>query len=257
MTGGTDGTFTADDLRKVLDGFLPSDCYNILLLTPLTSSIAGAVMDYLEEADVPPYLFWVPAPTYTSPASTWVQNMETALPERSNFIVSVIGSAWENIEGRSVERYAAEAALIGYAIEEGLNATNVPVPATHFTPILSENDLNLVKSAGFMALMRYIRNDVATYEGVNTAADQSFLFCSKYAEVVSIARDICLPYIGQILPQGRAEFVERRLRERLRAVRFLELDRVRVTVKGAVMLVEVDAILPGEILSIKFVVKTR
>lgn len=257
LAGGTDGSFTSTSLQNILDSILPSRATHIALLTTASSALFDVLLTYQEDVNTQPYMFWIASPEYTSPASAWLDTMDVVLPERSNLVVAFIGDINIELDGREVTRYAVEGALAGFVRTNGLNITNTPIDAISFSPELSEEELNTVKTGGFMAVMRYIRNDISTYEGVTTAADSSFLFSSKLAEISAIARTVCMDYLGHLLPPGRKPNIERRLAEALSIVRFVTIERVQITVVRDLMVVEIDANLPGEVLTISFTIKNR
>ncbi len=258
LSGGTDGSFSDDDVENFLThATLPIDATHILFISPLTSGMIDKISDYMQDDQVQPRMFFIPAPTYAASASTWIEDQLTNIPYRHNMVASFIGEVETDLDGRETTRYTAEAAAIGFAKREGYNLTNVPVNANSFTPVLSESELIEVKNAGWIPLMRYIKNDISIYEGVTTYAENTFLYSSKVAEVMAIAHDYCFQFIGTIIPEGERPEIASVLQSRLSSISFLRIDSVAVTVYGDSMYVSIEGFLPGEILRISFTVKNR
>lgn len=258
LTGGADGSFSADSLNKFLDYTdIPSEVTHVVLLTEATNALSAEIINHLQEASVQPRLFMVNAPAYTAPASTWATSMQTTLSRRHNliaFVVGDVGTTWNNI---FLERHAVEAAAIGLGRVQGYNITNTPVDALTFDPILTEVELNLLKRAGFMTLMRYIKNDISVYEGVCSAGDKSFLYNTKVAEILSLARQNLAGYLGYPLVPGPQPQMAQILHTSLVGVQFAKIESVTINAYRETIYVTIVAAIPKEILTISFTIKNR
>jgi hypothetical protein len=258
LTGGTNGSFTLNDLADFFrTDSVPMDVSHIVLLNPLSSGMIEVVSKYISSRNYQPRLIFIQAPIYTAPTSAWVDDMYNNFPFRHNMIASVVGRVFSRLDGREVERYAVEAAAIGFGAVEGYNLTNVPLRVSSFNPVLSEDELNEVKGVGFIPLMRYIGNDISTYEGVTLGMSNSFLYSSKVAEIVAAAQIYCFDFYGTILAEGPQPQIAKGLRTELDKISFIQIENVSAIVIGDSMVVSVDAFLPDEILTISFEVKNR
>jgi hypothetical protein len=258
LTDGEDGEITEEALTDFLaNTTLPIDVTHVVILAELHSGLIESILTYYDEIEAQPRMFFANAPAFTSPASAWIETQLTELPYRHNMLAAFLGNVNVTLEQQTIERFAVEAASIAFVREEGYNLTNIPVNAVSFFPVLNESDLNSVKAAGFIPLMRYIRNDISVYEGTTTGTENSFLYSSKVAEVSAIAKDYCYRFIGTILPDGDRPEIAEALIKRLRGISFLRLGSVGVGVKGDSMFVNIEGILPSEILRISFSIKNR
>lgn len=258
LSGGLDGSFDEADVTYILENStIPIDVTHVVLLSPLTSGLVNIISDHLGSSMTQPRVFFLPAPEYTSPTSDWLDTQMINIPYRNNMICSFIGDITSNLDGKEVTRYAAEGAAIAFSKVEGFNLTNVPVSASSFSPVLNESDLQLVKGAGWIPLMRWIGNDIATYEGTTTHNENTFLYSSKVAEISAIANNHCFQFMGMILPDGDRAEISQPLANKLSKVGFFQLQLVKITVKGDSMYVYIEGFLPSEILKISFTIKNR
>lgn len=258
LSGGTNGSFSDSEISEFFDVLnLPANISHIVLLTPASSSIIENIYSLLWDTSNQPRMFLLPAPTFTSPASSWATTMQTTLPSRHNLIGLVVGDTLTSLQGRTVSRFAAEGAAIGLSKADGYNLTNTPVDAVGFSPLLTEVELDNLKARGFMSLMRYIRNDICVYEGVTSAAENSFLFSSKVAEIYSVTYKLLTPLLGAPIISGDQPQLTATLRTALSQINYIIIDTVEVVAFYDSLSVKITAILPHEILSIQFTIKNR
>lgn len=259
LSGGLDGSITAAEIETLVESLdIPVDCSGVCFLCPLGSAVVSSIQASLSDRVAQPRLFFFGAPTLSSPVSGWVEAQQIDIPLRSDLIISVVDTATVAMEGRTFERYAHEAAAIGYMATEQANLTNMPVDILDISTDLDEDDLGRLKSAGFVGLTRYVGNDLSTYQGVTTANDKSFLFSSKVAEIYSVGYSYCVNFIGRIVEEGKNPTIESGLSLELRRnVSYFQLKTVEVFVELGTMYVTVEGWLPDEILSISFSIKSR
>lgn len=258
LTGGTNGSFTTAALTTLFDGWSPPiDVTHVLILTPATSALVDLIYQDMQNGTSQPRLYLLPAPTYSSPASSYLSAIQTTLPERLNMISLVIGDITSNVKGVLNVRYSAEEVLTGLVRRAGFNLTNTPVLAEDFTPVLTETELNSCIANGVIPLMRYIGNDVAVYQGCVSSADVSYLYSAKIAEIFSLARKYFAPFLGQPMTQGEHPELATELSNILQAITFMQVDRVDVGVDLDAVLVAVQATLPTEVLAISFTIKNK
>lgn len=260
LSGGTDGSITASGITEMLDSeVLPIDAAYIYIASELGSGIVDAIDDYLSVQGQQPRLFMFPAPTYNYPVSGYIDYLTecaTAIPYRHNMICSLVGNITTTLDGITKTRYAAEPACFALS-RAGYNFTNLPITAETFTPVFDETALDALKSAGFMSIMRYIKNDVSVYQGTTTLAENSLMYSSKIAEISSIVYDHCYQYLGSILPSGENADIASTLKTLLSQISFIRIDTVSVRVEAEYMYVVVEAFLPDEILEISFSIKNN
>lgn len=259
FSGGSDGSFSDSDVESWLTrDTLPIQTSHVLLLKEISSGMIEQIANSFANKEQL-RLFFIPALSYfgTGSASWYIDNAAYYLPYRHNMIASVIGNINLTHNNRRISRYAAEAAAIAYKKSGAYNITNLPVTAESFEPVLTEDNLNLLKAAGFMTLMRYIGNDISVYEGVTTYAENSFLFNSKVAEISAIAHDYCFQFFGISLPNGDRPEMEMALSQRLSGVKYVEIQHVRITKRGEELFVRIEGFLPSEILSISFTIQNK
>lgn len=256
LTGGLDGSMSQSTFQDFFDlATVPYDVSHILFLTPVTSGFISLVAQEMAAGTFQPRLFFMPLPAYVAPASSYVQSLSTSLPYRHSMIVGVLGTAESTLRTGRRTRWAAEMATLGFALSNSYNLTNVKVPAFSFDPLLSENDLKLMKLNGLLPLNRYIYNDIGTYEGCVMGLNQSFLFSSKTAEVQAIAAGYLHRFFGQNLQQGPQPAITEALKGRLSAINWLTIEEVDCVVVGEVLYCTVTGTMPGEILDISFQVR--
>lgn len=256
LSGGADGSMDQSTFQNFFDlATVPYDVSHILFLTPVTSGFTQLVAQEITDGTFQPRLFFMPLPSYVSPASSYVQSLSSSIPYRHSMIVGVLGTAESTLRTGRRTRWAAECAALGFALSNSYNLTNVKVPAITFDPQLSENDLKLMKLNGFLPLNRYIYNDIGTYEGCVMGLNQSFLFSSKTAEVQAIAANYLQRFFGQSLAQGPQPSITLELNSRLSAINWLKIESVDCTVLGDVLYCTVTGSMPGEILDISFQVR--
>lgn len=257
LSGGSDGAVT----NNAVSGFfervhLAGEITHVVILGECSSAMMGSILEYTQEPASQPRMFLMNAPTFAAPTSSWISSTLTSLPLRSNMAALFIGTVTHNLGFSDRERYAVEGAAIALHNVRGHNITNIRVKAKDFTPKLSETELDWCRKAGFIPLNRYIYNNIGTYHGVVSSARRDFLYASKVAEVTSIARLICLPYLGRILSYGRQGPLETEIMAALRAnVTFFEPTSTEVFVRGPIMAVSIEGDLPDEILQISFVIR--
>jgi len=258
LTSGTDGTPASGDITSFFDMIdLPSEVSHILMLYPLDSNVINLAYANFDASLVQPRAIITPAPAYTDPASTWAVTQLTSIPYRHDLVSSVIGTITTVLDGKEVTRYSAEEAVIGYANSTGLSMTNIPLSATSFTPDLSSDDLNLLKNAGWMAITRHIKNDISTFKGTTSAADTSFIYNSKCAEIYAIGYGYLEQFLGGIIQQGRKPEMEKELMGLLQNISFFTPESVSVTIVGDSIIVEITGMIPNEILKISFTAQNR
>jgi len=261
MSGGSDGTINSSTLDNLINyGFFPTEVTHVCIPAEATSDYIIKIADFIADPTGQPRIYFLNSPMVTSPASTWVDTMATQIPYRSSQIVLVAGEVTTTIEGKQVTRYGAEAAAIAISKSLNDNLTNLPLSVDSFTPTLQESDLELLITNGFVPLMRYIKNDISTYRGVNSLGDisnYSFIYHSKVAEIISLARTYCFRYIGQLIPQGVNSLMQRDITQILSTIAFVKITNVSVIVKGEDMFVGIEGIVSNEILNISFVVKNK
>jgi hypothetical protein len=259
FSGGTNGSFSDADFDDFLTNYtMPISVSHVLLLNEITSGIVQSISNsMLSRAQ--PRMYFIPALTYfgTGSADHYIVNAEYYVPYRHNMISSFVGEITLTHEGERINRFAAEGAALAFAKTGAFNITNLPVKAESFSPVLSQANLDLLKAAGFMTLMRYIRNDIAVYEGTTTYAENTFLYSSKVAEISAIAYDYCFQFFGMILPEGDQTFMEEELYTRLLNVSYVSIENIRIIKRGEELFVRIEGYLPGEILSISFTIQNK
>lgn len=257
FSGGSDGTLTDSDIDFFFSNFsLPIDINHVLLLTEITSSIVFSIEKTFEDGQQP-RMFFVPSLTYfgTGSAQPYINAYDTAVPYKHNMLSCFVGEVTIDYNGGIVNRYAAEAATIAYAKTESVNITNLPVDAKSFVPSLTEENLNLLKGAGLVPLNRYIKNDIAVYEGTTTYAESTFLFSSVLANICSISYGYCFKFLGQSILNGPQLTIAEQLRIRLSNLNFVTIDYVEVDKEGENLYVNIEGKIASEILSISFTVQ--
>lgn len=255
LSGGTDGSFDEASVSSFLESHIfPTDISYVVLLGQISSGMITSIDSYLG-TDMQPRMFLAAAPEYTTPTSSYLTNLVTALPTRNPMLALVLGEVTIADTLKDRTRHAVEKAAISFAQNKAFNITNLPLLAKSFYPILSETDLRLCKANGIIPLMRYIKNDVATYEGVNSSTNPSFLYTAKVAEISAIANQICFSYLGFPLSEGRQPSIENKLFRSLVTVSYFMTESITVTVVAESMYVDIIGRLPNEILEISFIVK--
>jgi hypothetical protein len=259
FTGGTNGSFSPSDVENLFTNYdFPLKTSHVMMLTPITSSMITNIANNLQQGQQP-RMFFVPAITYfgSGSAQEYIDSVNISVPQRHNMVASFLGEITLNYGGERITRYAAEGAAIAFSRSGGYNITNLPVLAETFTPMLSETNLELVKANGFIPLMRYIRNDIAVYEGTTTYAENSFLYSSKLAEISAIAYEHCFQYFGRVLQNGPKPDIASALYSRLAGVQYVTMRNITVEVQGEEMFVNIESILPEEILTISFTIQNH
>ena len=256
VTGGTDGTFSDEEFALAMDATIPTDVSHVVILAPATSSIMSTIETYLIQKENSPKMFFVQAPDFYEPSSTWVSNMVSYLPYRNNMVSLFLGTVETVFNATNLTRYSVEAGALAFMKAGSYNLTNRAVDAINFNPVLSETDLRLVKANGFIPLMRYIGNDVSTYEGINSAG-ASFLLSSKLAEISSIAYEYCSQFFGYSIQDGEQTDMARELANRLGIITFLTITQVNIYKTENSLYVRVEGFLPEEILNISFTIRAR
>lgn len=258
LSGGTDGSFSSSDLADMLDAHaIPADVTHIVCLAEISSGHITELNASLQDPGIQPRFYMFNAPSYSSPGSSWVISMESALPERNNMIGAVVGTVESTLGGVQVTRYAVEAASLGFFRRDGFNITNTPVDVRSWTPVLTEDELDTLKDGGFMALNRFILNDIGVYQGTTIAGRTSFLYSSKLSEIYAVANNYCLPFLGRQVADGYHPEIASALMLQLAAIQFFVVTAVQVYVVEGVMEVYIEGDLPGEILRISFTIKNR
>lgn len=255
---GTNGSFSDDDLSYFLTNFtFPIKTNHVLILNEISSGMVENIYSHLIEQETQPRMFFIPSITYfgTGSANEYLSYMNAAVPYRHNMIASFVGDIDVVYQGEQVTRFAAEGAAIAYAKSGGFNLTNLPVEAVSFTPVLNAENLGLLKSGGFIPLMRYIGNDISVFEGTTTYGENSFLYSSKVAEISSIAYDYCFQFLGTVMQDGPKPEIALELMNRLANVSFVDIQFVDIIKEGEEMFVRIEGILPNEILSISFTIQ--
>jgi hypothetical protein len=259
LSGGVDSTSISDsnieDLLNLTD--FPIDVTHIIFLSPITSSGIDYINTHLSDPNNQPRLFMFNAPNYTQPTSSWLIDVYNNFPERSNMIAATVGDTFVTLDGKQMERYSVESIATALAKNDGYNITNIPLSVDDFTPNLSETDLEYCKAMGFVAVTRHIKNDISTYQGTVTSTENSFVYSSKIAEIVSITVKYCSYFYGKFLNEGPQPSIANSIRNKLLSLSFFELQSVDVNVIDDSMIVSVEGILPSEILKISFSVKNK
>jgi hypothetical protein len=256
LTGGADGVFSTESVQQLLDAAtIPADCSHVVFLTPITSAYMSSIYDYFLDENVQPHMFLFAAPDYTPTMDLYLFQLNNVLPFRHPMVGLVLGTVRMEFDGREVDRYSVEAAALGLQRADGLNITNIPVPALSFSPSPTEDDLNNLKLGGVMSITRHIGNDISTYEGVNSARVNSFLFSSKVAEIAAVAYKYLYQFLGSNIPDGNSEPIARTLKTLLNTINWVTIDSVTCVIVQSVMYVDILGSLPNEILSINFQIK--
>jgi hypothetical protein len=256
LTGGTDGSMSTASIESFLqDGHVPSEIAYIVFLAPVTSSFIQLMADLYQSQSVQPRMLFFAAPDYFAPTYDWLYDCQVRLPVRHGLMCAFVGTTRMRLFGREVQRYAVEAATIGLSKQMSANLTNVSVPAVDFSPVLSETDLDLCKSAGFIPLMRYIGNDISVYEGTNSSGGPPYLYSAKIAEIMAVANAYCQQFLGSAMQNGAQPGIRQELITRLGRLTRVTIDDVTVIVAGDTMYVTIDAYIANEILSLSFTIK--
>jgi hypothetical protein len=273
LTGGTDGGLADLDFDTYINqDDMAYDITHVLFLAPLTSGQIDTIATFNFYPSNQPKFFFVPAPIYNTPTSSWITNQATGLPYRNNFTSAILGDVTSTLDNQLVTRYAAEAAFIEFARSEKFNLTNMSLPVVDFQPQLQQPDLDNLKAAGFIPLMRYIRNDICTYEGCTIANKNTFLYSSKLVEVYGAAYGYCCQFLGSNLPEGAQANIQTALTNLLSNISFITVSKITATVVtnasfpttytgvpallfGSVLLVDIVLQLPNELLNISFTIK--
>lgn len=259
FSGGSNGSFTDTDVDDLLVNYtFPIIASHVLMLNEITSGMIRSISNSMAAREQM-RMYFIPALTYfgTGSADYYLSNSAYYLPYRHNMIGSFVGEITVTHEGERISRYAAEGAALAYAKRGSFNLTNLPVKAESFSPVLSQSNLDLLKAAGFMTLMRYTDNDISVYQGTTTYAENSFLYSSKVAEISAIAYDYCFQFLGYSLQNGDQPIMEVELYNRLLEVSFIEIENVRITKRGEEMFVRIEGFLPNEILNISFTIQNN
>lgn len=258
LTGGEDGIFSESDFENLIEQInFPTEVSHVLVLDHLLPPMVDRIDELQRQMGEQPRLFFVQAPSFTSPATAFIQALYSIVPERHNMIASVLGSVVTNLDSKAADRFATEAAAIAFMKREAENISNLKLDANGFTPILTEEELDSLHSVGFMAPIRFIGNDISVYKGTNTLTNVSFLFSSKLAEIASIAKKYCFQFMGEILNDGDQPLIASNLNRLLSSIRYVTITSVSVVVRREKMYVDIEALLPGEILKISFNIRNR
>lgn len=255
FSGGTDGSFSDADFDYFLSNMtIPLGANHVLLLNNISSGVVNSITNELSNSNVQPRMFFIPSLAYTSTGGAyyWLNDNINTIPFSNSMIASFIGDITVQYRGQSLSRYAAEGAAIAYAKSSGYNLTNLPVEADNFSPVLDETDLDMVISAGYIPIMRYIENDISVYEGTTMTGTNTFLFSSKTAEISSVAYDYCYQYYGVSLSDGNQPDIANGLATVLAAIEWIQIQQVTVSTLVGSMYVNIEAYLPDEILNISF-----
>ena len=258
LSGGDDGEVTSANILDFLNYTdIPSDCTHILFLEDLDQDLVNAVYTYNQAPTSQPRMYMCNAPAYTSPTSSYVTAVASAVPMRHDFVTSTVGTIQTVLDGQDTTRYAAEGVAIAFSNVDGANITNIAVDATSFSPELQETDLALLKGSGLMAITRHISTGICTYQGVTVADQNTFVWNSKICEILSTAATYCEQYIGQYFKDGPQPTLAASLGALLDNIVFLELDWVEITTIYDTMTVAMSGSIDSEILNIQFTVKNR
>ena len=258
LNGGADGEVTSSNILDFLNYTdIPSDCTHVLFLEALDQDLVNAIYTYNQSPTVQPRMYMCNAPSYTSPTSSYVTAVASAVPLRHDFITSTVGTIQSVLDGQITTRYAAEGVAIAFSNVNGANITNIAVDAVTFTPELSDSDLQLLKGSGLMAITRHISNGICTYQGTTIAAQKPFVWNSKICEILSTAATYCEQYIGQYFKDGPQQTIAASLGALLDNIVFLELDWVEVTTIYDTMTVAIQGAIDSEILNIQFTIKNK
>ena len=259
FSGGTDGSFSDAEISNLLQNYtLPMDANHILMLSEITSGMVQSIEASMSNREQP-RMFFVPGVTYfgSGSAQWYIDNLAYYVPNRHNMIACIVGDVTLIYEGNRVRRYSAEAAALAFAKKLGYNVTHLRVDAESFSPVLSEDNLNLLKAAGLMTITRHIESDISIYEGTTTYNENSFLYSSKVAEISSIAYSYCHQFLGRSIPDGKRPEMAGELFRELTVVNYMQLRKVDIEKLGEELFVSIEAILPSEILSISFTIQNK
>jgi hypothetical protein len=259
FSGGTDGNFSDADISNLLENYtLPMETNHVLLLSEISSSMIQSIETSMSERQQP-RMFFVPGLTYfgSGSAQWYIDNLAYYVPNRHNMVACIVGDVTLTYQSRRIRRYSAEAAALAYAKKLGYNVTHLKVDAESFSPVLSEENLNLLKAAGLMTITRHIESDISVYEGTTTYNENSFLYSSKVAEISSIAYSYCHQFLGLSIPDGKRSDMSQQLYSLLSSINYIQLRSVEVEKLGEELFVNIEATLPSEILSISFTIQNK
>lgn len=258
LKNGSDGELTPATFSRLLERCtIPAEVTHVVLLTELSSAYIDRIWDHFNDNSIQQRMFIFAAPGYNPTTAAYTDTIGELIPFRHNLVAMVLGDVYTSLNGVEKQRYAVEAAMIGFSKREGFNLTNNPVNARDFTPKLNEADLEWLVQVGIIPLMRYIGNDISIFKGCTSSVQNTFLFSSKASEIFAIAYPYCSQFIGEILPQGKNSGIANTLRNLLTNIQYLKIDTVDVEVRADTMAVNIIAFLPDEILNINFSIKNR
>ena len=254
-SGGTDGVMNASTISSFLEGStLPVDASHVFFLTEATSGVVSAIVDHTQD-NPQPRMYYVNAPTVTLPVSGWINGLSSTLPTRHSLLSFMSGTVDIELDGEFRTRYAVEGLAQGMLRSGSGNCTNVSCSAVSTSPEFTAAQLAQLKSKGFMAMRVGIPNNVTVYEGVTSAADYSFLYSSKVAEISAVAYKFGYTQIGVIQPSGDKPELAKRLAALLDNIQYVTTEKVSINIASSVMYIEIVARIPNEILTIRFNIK--
>lgn len=256
LTGGTDGTMSDATITNFFDlSTIPDEVSHILFLTPITQSFLTQLASNIRDGVFQPRMIFCPMPTYTAPTTGYIQSLATSLPYRHNLVCGVLGSVESTLRTVRKTRYSAEMVALGFARAAHYNLSNVQIPALSCDPVLTADELTLLKLNGIVCVTRHILRDISTYEGCVLGLGQSFLFSSKTAEVQAIASSYLRQYLGRSLQQGPQPAMQDALKLALSTINWLRIESVECVLVESVLYTSIVGSMPNEILTITFQIR--
>lgn len=259
LTGGVDGTLSPEVLYRFLNDYgLPESCEMVLVLDALSSGYVAEVSRYTADYGAMPAVFMFVAPPYAPPASGWALQMMREIPYRLDNIVAVLGDAvdpdWLGPRTRPIAEYAA----YNMVKRSADTLTNLPLSVPDFYPKLTEAEMSILKSAGFVVPTRHIMNDVCLKESVTILGEKDFPVVWAYAKIVRAAWSVCAPLLGRHIPEGPQPWLDVAIFTNIvQNTKFVRLESVNSVVVGDALYVSISALVYGELLNISMKINSK